>query len=89
MVVMATPVIPIVVFTLKPFMVKTPAVKISTVFPFKNGAVMRIIITVAVMPLPCGISVIGIPRIISFIDAEISLYMHLRLCGAGSRQEAC
>ena len=55
------------VFALIPFVIKTPATKITPVLALKVGAIVLVIIPVAVMPAPGGISIISISRVIPFI----------------------
>jgi hypothetical protein len=67
---------------LKTGVVKTPSVVIASVFSFKSGVIMLEIYPVAVMPVPRGIGIIGIPGVIRFIDhgsrnSDAYIYMDL------------
>jgi hypothetical protein len=69
-------------FALETGVVKVPSVEIASVFSFKDGVIVLEIETVAVMPVPGGIGIIGIPRIIGFIDygsrnSDAYIYVHL------------
>lgn len=63
------------IFTLKTFVVETPSGKISLVFSFKSRLIMGIVSAVTIMVVPGRISVIGMPRVMSFIEA----YTHVDL----------
>jgi hypothetical protein len=65
------------IFTLKTFMVEAPSGKISPVFSFEGGLIMGIVSLVAIMPVPCRISVVGISRVMFFI--EIHVHVDLRI----------
>ena len=80
-----------VVFAFIPFVIKTAATKIPPVLPFKNGAIVFVIIPVAVMPAPGGIGIISIPGIIPFIYDRSGSYMgtHTNLGISGTSGKTC
>jgi len=69
------------------FVIKAAVMEIRPVFPFEPAVVMCIIPAIPVMSVPCGISVVRIPRIIPFVDycdrrpdPNLGIYMDLCLC---------
>jgi hypothetical protein len=63
------------IFALKTFVVEAPSGKISLVFSFESAVIMVIVGMIMVMPVPGGVSVIGMSRVMSFKKA----YAHLDL----------
>jgi hypothetical protein len=58
------------IFTLVTIMVEAPTGKIGVVFPFESRLIVGIVSTVTIMSVPGWISVVGIPRVMSFIEAN-------------------
>jgi hypothetical protein len=58
------------ILALETLVVKTPSIKIGSVFPFEIGAIVGIVKTIAVMSMPGRIGIVGISWIISFIDHD-------------------
>ena len=63
------------IFTLKTVMVEASSGKINPVFSFESGLIMGIVSTVTIMAVPGRIGIIGISRVMSFIEA----YAHVDL----------
>lgn len=66
------------IFALEAFMVEAPSGKISPVFPFESRLIMRIVSLITIVPVPCRISIIGMSRVMSFI--EIHIHVDLGIC---------
>jgi hypothetical protein len=72
-----------------PVVIETSSGNITSVISFEGRAIMCIIITVTIMSMPGGISIISIPGIIVFIDhnrrrdanPDMGIYVNLRISG--------
>ena len=56
------------IFALKTVMVEASSGKISLVFSFESGVIMGIVSMVMIMSAPRGVGVIGMSRIMPFIE---------------------
>ena len=69
------------VFAFKAIVVEAVAFdKIGPVLSFKNGVIMFVVDTIAVMTMPAGVRIIGIAGIIPFV-AKVYIYMDLGVGG--------
>ena len=68
-------------FTLIAVMVEAPAGKIGLMFPFESGVIMGIVNMVVIMSAPGWVSVIGMPRVMSFKKAYTYLDLGIRRTG--------
>jgi hypothetical protein len=66
------------IFPLETFMVEAASDEISPVFSFESGLIMGIVSLVAIMPVPGGIGVIGISRVMSFIEVHVHVDLGIR-----------
>ena len=71
------------IFTFETFMVEAPSGKIIPVFSFESGLIVGIVSLVAIVPVPGGISVVGISRVMFFI--EIHVYVDLGIRGISDK----
>jgi hypothetical protein len=55
------------IFAFKALVIKAPSREIGSVLSFECGTIMGIVIVIAVMSVPGGVRVIGIPRVIPFV----------------------
>ena len=70
----------VVVFVFPAVMVEVSIItEIDLMFPVEPVMIMVIVNSVAIMPMPCGISIISITRISLFIDANFDM----NLCAGG------
>ena len=69
------------IFALKTFMIEAPSGKISPVFSFESGLIMGIVGLVAIMSVPGRIRVIGISRVMSFVEIHIHVNLGIRRIG--------
>ena len=65
------------IFTLETVVIEAAAVEIGPVTSFENWLVMSVISLVAIMAVPCRISIIGISRVSIF-----KVYADMDLCGS-------
>jgi hypothetical protein len=65
------------IFLFKTIMIEGAAMEIRSVTSFENRLVMSVISLIAVMSMPCWISVIGISRVSIF-----KVYADMDLCGS-------
>jgi|HubBroStandDraft_1064217.scaffolds.fasta_scaffold19275_2 hypothetical protein len=69
------------IFALKTFMIEAPSGKINPVFSFESGLVMGIVNLVTIMPVPGRIRVVGISRVMSFVEIHIHVDLGIRRIG--------
>jgi hypothetical protein len=70
-----------VIFALKSFMIEAPSGEINPVFSFESWLIMGIVNLVTIMPAPGGIRVVGISRVMSFIEFHIHVDLGIRRIG--------
>jgi hypothetical protein len=66
------------IFALITIMVEAPSREISPVFSFESGLIMGIVSLVTIVPVPGRIGVVGISRVMSFIEIHVHVDLGIR-----------